>query len=195
MKSNTITRCAIIAPTHHLLHIMAKIVYPVTPAVRFLRAQGVAFTPHLYAYQEYGGAAQAAQALGLALHAVIKTIVLQNDAARGLIMLMHGDREISTRALARALAVKHIAPASPAQVQKWTGYLPGGTSPFGCKTALPVYAEAGIAALPRLYINGGKRGFLLEISPQALQTLPVQFVEAAQPACGDSDSHANEDLP
>lgn len=158
---------------------MSKSDYPVTPAVRFLRAQGVSFIPHVYAYQEHGGALQAAQALGVDEHAVIKTIVLHNELGRGLIVLMHGDRQISTRNLARALAMKHIEPASAAQAQKWTGYLPGGTSPFGCKTALPVYMEASIDDLPRVYINGGKRGFLLEITPQDVHCLPVQRVQVA----------------
>lgn len=158
---------------------MSKVHYPVTPAVRFLRAQGVDFTTHLYAYEAHGGTAQAARELGLDPHEVVKTIVLQDDHQQGLIVLMHGDCEISTRNLARQLHRRHIDAASPAQLGKWTGYLPGGTSPFGCKTALPVYVERSIRALPRLYINGGKRGFLLGIAPQALSCLQAQDVEVA----------------
>lgn len=158
---------------------MAKPAYPVTPAVRFLREHGIDFVPHLYPYVERGGSAHSAAALGVDEHQVIKTIVLQNEAKKGLIVLMHGDRQISTRNLARALGMKHIDAATPAQANKWTGYLVGGTSPFGCKTALPLYVESTIRALPRLFINGGKRGFLVEISPTALDSLNAQDVNVA----------------
>ena len=112
-------------------------------------------------------------------HAVVKTIVLQNEAKKGLIVLMHGDKQISTRKLGRLLGMKHIEPADPQQANKWTGYLVGGTSPFGCKTALPVYMERSIAALDKIYINGGKRGFQVIIRPQDLAVLNPQTVNVA----------------
>lgn len=153
--------------------------YPITPAIRFLREQGIEFRPHLYAYEEHGGTAHSASCLGVAEHQVIKTIVLQNEQKKGLLVLMHGDKQISTRNLARILGMKHIEPASPNQANKWTGYLVGGTSPFGCKTALPVFVEESIWDLPEIYINGGKRGFLVSIAPQALHSLQAQSVQVA----------------
>ena len=158
---------------------MSKPDYPVTPAVRFLRAARAAYTPRLYPYEEHGGTAHSAACLNVPEHQVVKTIVLQNEAKKGLIVLMHGDRQISTRNLARQLGMKHIEPASPQQAAKWTGYLVGGTSPFGTKTALPVFVERSIWDLDTIYINGGKRGFLVEISPQVLHTLHPQSVNAA----------------
>jgi len=158
---------------------MSKEKYPVTPAIRFLREHHIAYEPHVFAYEEHGGTAQTAAELGLNEHQVIKTIVLANEAKHGLIVLMHGDREISTRNLARQLGMKHIEPADPQQANKWTGYLVGGTSPFGCKTALPVYMERSIATLDKIYINGGKRGFLVEISPIALNALAAEAVDVA----------------
>lgn len=140
--------------------------YPVTPAVRFLREHGIEFVPHLYDYQEHGGTAHSAAALGVDEHCVIKTIVLQDENGRGLFALMHGDRQISTRNLARQTGAKHIEPATPQQANKWTGYLVGGTSPFGSKTALPVYVEHSIWTLDTIYINGGKRGFLVALPPR-----------------------------
>lgn len=158
---------------------MAKPDYPITPAIRFLREQDIEFTPHLYDYMERGGTAHSAQSLGVDEHIIIKTIVLQNEQKQGLIVLMHGDKQVSTRHLARQLQMKHIEPAQPSQAQKWTGYLVGGTSPFGTKTALPVYVQASIWALPQIYINGGKRGFLVAISPDVLKTLSAQTVDVA----------------
>lgn len=158
---------------------MAKTHYPTTAAVRFLRACQIDFTPHLYDYQERGGTAHSSACLGVDEHAVIKTIVLQNEHKQGLICLMHGDKQISTRNLARVLGMKHIEPATPEQAHKWTGYLVGGTSPFGCKTALPVYAQASIFRLPEIFINGGKRGFLVALSPDALNSLHVEAVDVA----------------
>ena len=146
---------------------------PVTQAVRALRAAKVAFTPHLYPYVERGGTKHSSDALGVDEHVVIKTIVMEasGDRARPLIVLMHGDREISTQKLARLLGVKDVTPASEAAVEKHTGYLPGGTSPFGTRTALPVYVEETVLALERIYINGGKRGFLVSLAPSVLTTL------------------------
>ncbi len=158
---------------------MAKPDYPITPAIRFLREQGIEFQPHLYVYEERGGTAHSAQCLGVDEHAVVKTIVLQNEQKQGLIVLMHGDKQISTRNLARQLNMKHIDPADPNQANKWTGYLVGGTSPFGTKTKLPVFVEHTVWDLPVIYINGGKRGFLVAVSPNALKSLNAQTVDVA----------------
>ena len=158
---------------------MAKNDVPVTQAVRFLRSKNVDFVPHLYDYQERGGTAHSAECLGVDEHAVIKTIVLQNENKQGLVVLMHGDKHISTRQLARVLGMKHIEPADPKQANKWTGYLVGGTSPFGTKTALPVYVQESILQLPTIYINGGKRGFLVSLSSQDLMVLNPQTVDVA----------------
>lgn len=158
---------------------MSKPDYPVTTAVRFLREHHIDFEPHLYPYVEHGGTAHSAESLGVPEHQVIKTIVLENEQKKGLIVLMHGDRQISTRNLARELGMKHIEPAGPKQANKWTGYLVGGTSPFGTKTRLPVYVERTILDLPVIYINGGKRGFLVAISPAGLQALEAQPVSVA----------------
>ena len=154
--------------------------YPVTPAVRLLRENKVEFEPHLYDYVERGGTAHSAEALGVDEHAVVKTLVLETEARKALIVLMHGDREVSTKRLARRLGVKSVQPCAPDAAQKHTGYLVGGTSPLGTRSPLPVYAERTIFELPRIYINGGKRGFLVSLDPQALRALlPVEEVEVA----------------
>jgi len=158
---------------------MSKPNHPVTPAVRFLRGRKIDFEPYVYTYEEHGGTAQFAALFGIPEHQVVKTIVLQNEQKKGLVVLMHGDRQISTRNLARELGMKHIEPADPRQANKWTGYLVGGTSPFGTKTKLPVYVERTILDLPRIFINGGKRGFQVEISPAALKALDAQPVSVA----------------
>ncbi|WP_274584316.1 Cys-tRNA(Pro) deacylase [Neisseria leonii] len=158
---------------------MGKTDYPITAAVRFLRAHKVDFTPHLYPYAERGGTAHSAACLGVDEHKVIKTIVLQNDRKQGLVVLMHGDKQISTRNLARHLGMKHIEAADPAQAGRRTGYLVGGTSPFGLKTALPVFVEQSIWDLDEIYINGGKRGFLVSVRPEALKHLNPQTVRVA----------------
>ncbi|UOO91655.1 Cys-tRNA(Pro) deacylase [Vitreoscilla stercoraria] len=158
---------------------MAKNDYPVTQAVRFLRSKQVIFTPHLYDYEERGGTAHSAACLGVDEHIVIKTIVCENEKKQGLIVLMHGDKHISTRQLARELGMKHIEPADPKQANKWTGYLVGGTSPFGSKMVLPVYVEASILDLETIYINGGKRGFLVAMQAQDLAVLNPQAVNVA----------------
>jgi Cys-tRNA(Pro) deacylase len=159
---------------------MAKDDYPVTTGVRFLRAQGVAFRPRLYDYAAHGGAARAAAELGEDEHRVIKTLVMETDARQPLLVLMHGDRSVSTKQLARILGVRQVSPASEAHVAKYTGYQVGGVSPFGTRQPLPVYVEASILALDRILINGGKRGFLVEIDPQELvRTLGAQPVEVA----------------
>lgn len=158
---------------------MAKSDYPITAAIRFLRNHNIDFQPYLYDYVEHGGTAHSAECLGVDEHSVIKTIVLQNDKKQGLIVLMHGDKHISTRNLARQLNMKHIDPADPNQATRWTGFLVGGTSPFGTKTALPVFVERSVWDLPVIYINGGKRGFLVAVSPNALNSLNPQSVDVA----------------
>jgi Cys-tRNA(Pro) deacylase len=137
---------------------------PVTQAVRALRAAKVSYQGHLYDYVERGGTAASAQAFGVDEHIVIKTIVLEDERARALVALMHGDASVSTKALARHLGVKLVRPCDPVVAERHTGYRVGGTSPFGLKKALPVYAPASVLALPELYINGGARGFLVTLS-------------------------------
>jgi Cys-tRNA(Pro) deacylase len=142
---------------------------PVTAAVRVLRRQGVAFTDHLYAYEEHGGTAVSARELGVDEHAVVKTLVMEDEGKSPLLVLMHGDRQVSTQRLARALGVKSVAPCAPEAAGRHTGYLVGGTSPFGVRKALPVYMERSILDLPRIYINGGKRGYLVGMDPADAQ--------------------------
>lgn len=153
--------------------------FPITPAVRFLRDHKAEFTPHLYDYVEKGGAAESARQLGIDQHTVIKTLVLETNDKKPLIVLMHGDREVSTKNLARFIRVKSVEPATPEKASKLSGYLVGGTSPFGVRTKLPVYVERTIFDLKRIYINGGKRGFLIEISPDVLIALDPIDVEVA----------------
>ena len=154
--------------------------YPVTPAVRLLREKKVEFEPHLYEYVERGGTSHSAEALGIDEHAVVKTLVMETEARKALIVLMHGDREVSTKQLARHLGVKSVRPCDPQTAQKHTGYMVGGTSPFGTRGRLHVYAERTIFDLPKIYINGGKRGFLVSIDPQVLrEVLHAEEVEVA----------------
>jgi Cys-tRNA(Pro) deacylase len=165
---------------------MAEAKYPVTPAVRVLRAAGIIYEPHLYDYEEHGGTKRAAAELDVDEHAVIKTLVMQTDPKSPLIVLMHGDREVAVGVLAKAIGAKSVTPCDPATAQKHTGYLVGGTIPCGTKTAnLPVYVERTLFDLPRIFINGGKRGFLVALAPDALRrTLPVKEVEVAVPVAG-----------
>lgn len=159
---------------------MSKQNYPITPAVRFLREKQIGFVPQVYPYEEHGGTQHAATTLNVPEHAVIKTLVMEADTHAPLLILMHGDREVSTRQLARAIGARHVEPCSIEKAQKYTGYLVGGISPFGTRTQLPVYAEATLFTLERIYINGGKRGFLVEIAPDDLRTaLAVQAVKVA----------------
>jgi Cys-tRNA(Pro) deacylase len=154
--------------------------YPVTPAVRVLREKNVEFEPHLYDYVERGGTAHSAEALGVEEHAVVKTLLMETDERRPIIVLMHGDCEVSTKQLARTIGVKTVRACDPAAAQKHTGYMVGGTSPFGTRSRLPVYVERTIFELPKIYINGGKRGFLVSICPRELRRLlPIEEVEAA----------------
>lgn len=144
---------------------------PVTAATRMLKQAKVDYTPHLYHYEERGGTSVSARELKVDEHQVIKTLVMEDERRSPLIVLMHGDMEVSTKELARTLAVKSITPCTPDTAQKHTGYQVGGTSPFGTRKPLPVYMEASIQDLERLYINGGKRGFLVGLSPQAVLNL------------------------
>lgn len=146
--------------------------------MRFLRERKVEFVPRLYDYVEKGGTRESARQLGVDEHAVVKTLVLETNEKKPLIVLMHGDKEVSTKNLARNLGVKSVEPATPEKASKLTGYLVGGTSPFGTRTKLPVYAEKSIFLLDKIYINGGKRGFLMEIDPKVLKdTLAAKEVE------------------
>ena len=151
--------------------------FPVTQAVRFLREKKVEFVPHLFDYVEKGGARESARQLGIDVHAVIKTLVFETNERKPLVVLMHGDREVSTKSLARHLEVKSVEPATPERANKLTGYIVGGTSPFGLKTRMPVYAERTIFGLDRIWINGGKRGFLVEIRPEVLRLLGATEIE------------------
>ncbi len=142
-----------------------------TPATQLLRAAGVVFTEHVYDYVERGGTAESARALGWPEHAVVKTLVMQNERAEPLIVLMHGDKQVSTKNLARALGVKSVEPCKPEAAQRHSGYLVGGTSPFGTRKAMPVFVEASVLDLPSLLINGGRRGYLLGLAPAVLLSL------------------------
>ncbi|KIH76421.1 Cys-tRNA(Pro) deacylase [Geoalkalibacter ferrihydriticus] len=150
---------------------MAKDKTPVTPAVRFLRQESIDFTPRLYAYEEKGGTEVSARELGVDEHAVIKTLIMEDDRKNPLIVLMHGDRQVSTKELARQIGARSITACTPEAAHRHSGYLVGGTSPFATRKAMPVYMEKTISALERIYINGGKRGFLVEIAPADLECL------------------------
>ena len=139
-----------------------------TPATQLLRRAGVAFTEHPYDYVERGGTKESARQLDVDEHAVIKTLVMQDEKARPLIVLMHGDKQVSTKNLARAIGVKSVEPCSPEAAERASGYQVGGTSPFATRKALPVYVEATILGLERICINGGRRGFLVGIAPRVL---------------------------
>ena len=153
-----------------------------TPATAMLRARGVDFTEHAYDYVEHGGTAESARQLGLDEHAVVKTLVMQDEAGKPLIVLMHGDCSVSTKNLARQAGRKNIQPCKPEVAQRHSGYLVGGTSPFGVRKAMPVYVEASVLALERIYINGGRRGFLVSLAPDVLTTvLNAQPVHCANP--------------
>lgn len=157
--------------------------YPITPAVRFLRSRKVEFAPHVFDYVEKGGTKHSAEVLAVDEHAVVKTLIFETNERKPLVVLQHGDAQVSTKELARILNVKSIQPAAPERATKLTGYLVGGTSPFGVKTKMPIYAEKSIFDLPRIFINGGKRGFLIEIAPQVLRNvLKVEQVEVKQNA-------------
>jgi len=154
-----------------------------TPATQWLRQHGVGFSEHPYDYVDHGGTAESARQLGVDEHQVVKTLVMQDERAQPLIVLMHGDRQVSTKALARAIGVKAVEPCKPEVAQRHSGYLVGGTSPFGVRKAMPVYVESTVLSLTRLYINGGRRGYLVGLDPAVLSGVlgarPVQCALAA----------------
>ena len=141
---------------------------PMTAAVRVLKQAGVPFTEHPYAYVERGGTAAFAAQAGVDEHAVVKTLVMEDEAKKPFVVLMHGDREVSTKELARVLGVKSVHPCAPETAERHSGYMVGGTSPFGLRKPLPIYVEATVLELARIYINGGKRGFIVGLAPQDL---------------------------
>jgi len=153
-----------------------------THATQLLRKNGIAFTEHLYDYVEHGGTTESARQLGVDEHHVVKTLVMEDETAAPLIVLMHGDRQVSTKNLARQIGAKKVAPCKPEVAQRHSGFLVGGTSPFGTRKAMPVYVQAGILELPGIYINGGRRGYLVGIAPGVLTSLlgakPVQCAGA-----------------
>ena len=142
---------------------------PSTPATRVLKKLGVEFTDHLYSYEEHGGTRVSSLALGVDEHAVVKTLIMENELKKPLIVLMHGDRKVSTKELARQIGCKKVEPCKPETANKHSGYLVGGTSPFGTKTKMPIYVERSILDLDRIYINGGRRGYLVGMDPKELQ--------------------------
>ena len=142
-----------------------------TPATALLRRSKVVFSEHVYDYVDRGGTAESARQLGVDEHAVVKTLVMEDESGRPLIVLMHGDRSVSTKALARALSVKRIAPCAPEVAERHSGYQVGGTSPFGTRKRLPIYVEATVLDLPSIYVNGGRRGYLVGIAPAVLTSV------------------------
>ena len=151
-----------------------------TPATQLLRAQGVEFTEHPYDYVEHGGSAESARQLGLDEHMVVKTLVMQDQDAKPLIVLMHGNRKVSTKNLARQIGAKSVEPCKPEVANRHSGYLVGGTSPFGTKKDMPVFIEESILSLPRIAINGGRRGYLLQLDPQVcVRLLQAKTVQCA----------------
>lgn len=142
---------------------------PVTAAVRFLRVNNVDYSEHLYVYEDRGGTSVSARELGISEHSVIKTLILESFEKKPLLILMHGDRQVSTKRLARLIGTKSISPCAPLVASRHTGYLVGGTSPFGTKRNLPIYVEESIFDLDEIYINGGARGFLVRIEPEVLK--------------------------
>jgi Cys-tRNA(Pro) deacylase len=157
---------------------MAKV--PSTPATRLLREKGVAYTEHLYRYEEHGGTRVSARELGVDEHAVVKTLVMEADAGGPLIVLMHGDREVSTKALARQIGRRSVQICKPEAANRHSGYQVGGTSPFGTRKPMPIFMERSIADLPRMFVNGGSRGFLVGVAPADLvRVLSPTLVEVA----------------
>jgi Cys-tRNA(Pro) deacylase len=153
--------------------VMAKKIAHVseTPATQFLRRHGVSFTEHVYEYVEHGGTAESARQLGVPEHEVIKTLVMQDERAQPLIVLMHGDKIVSTKNLARQIGAKSVEPCTPDVAQRHSGCMLGGTSPFGTRQAMPIWVEESVLALPRICINGGRRGFLVGLAPEVLTRL------------------------
>ncbi len=154
-----------------------------TRATQFLRRHGVEFSEHVYDYVEHGGTAESARQLGVPEHEVVKTLVMQDERAQALVVLMHGDRSVSLKNLARAIGCKKVEPCTPDTAQRHSGYQVGGTSPFGLRKAMPVYVEAGVLALPRIYLNGGRRGYLVGIAPGEL----VRLLDAREVRCASAE--------
>ena len=153
---------------------------PETPATRFLRSHGIAHSNHLYAYEEHGGTRVSARELNVDEHAVVKTLIMEDEHARPLIVLMHGDRKVSTKELARQIGCKKVEPCKPEVANRHTGFLVGGTSPFGTKKQMPLYVEKSILDLPLIYVNNGRRGYLVGVHPHdILRVLQPKVVEAA----------------
>ena len=153
---------------------------PSTPATRLLRQHGVAYTEHPYRYEEKGGTRVSSRELGVDEHAVVKTLVMEDETGAPLVVLMHGDREVSTKALARQLGRKTVQNCRPEVAQRHSGYLVGGTSPFGTRKPMPVYLERSVPDIPRIYVNGGSRGFLVGLDPRDLvRVLAPVLVDAA----------------
>ena len=153
-----------------------------TQATQLLRKHGVAYVEHPYPYEEHGGTSVSARELGVPEHQVIKTLVMQDEAAKPLIVLMHGDCKVSTKNLARSIGCKSVEPCKPEVAQRHSGYMIGGTSPFGIRRSMPIYAEASVLELEKIYINGGRRGYLVGIAPQVLlDLLAVTPVHCALP--------------
>jgi Cys-tRNA(Pro) deacylase len=157
--------------------------HPETPATLFLRKHGIAHSDHCYEYEEHGGTKVSARELNVPEHAVVKTLVMEDEAARPMIVLMHGDRKVSTKELARQAGCKKITPCKPEVAQRHTGFMVGGTSPFGTRKILAVYLEKSILELPLIYINGGRRGYLVGVHPHdLLRLLAPTVVEVGQKA-------------
>jgi Cys-tRNA(Pro) deacylase len=162
---------------------MKEVDYPITPAIRLLREKGIKFIPFVYRYEEHGGTHQFAIEFDVPEHQVIKTLIFETDQKKPLLVLMHGDREVSTKQLARIMGVKQAIPCDANKAQRFTGYQFGGTSPFGTRNSLPVYVEKTILDLQKIYINGGKRGFIIEINPNDLhKVLAITEIDAAIPS-------------
>ncbi|MGN6580770.1 MAG: aminoacyl-tRNA deacylase [Bordetella sp.] len=151
-----------------------------TPATQFLRQHEVEFGEHPYDYVDHGGTGESARQLGVDEHIVVKTLIMEDEDAKPLVVLMHGDREVSTKNLARQIGAKRVAPCKPEVAQRHSGYMVGGTSPFGTRKRMPIWVQASVLALPRIYINGGRRGYLVSIEPAVLvDLLGAKPVEAA----------------
>ena len=154
-----------------------------TPATQWLRKHKIPFGEHPYEYVEHGGTAESAKQLGVEEHVVVKTLIMEDEHAKPLVVLMHGDRTVSTKNLARQIGVKRVEPCKPEVANRHSGYLVGGTSPFGTRKAMPVYVESSILELDQIYLNGGKRGYLVSIAPSVLTTL----LEARPVECASVD--------
>ena len=165
--------------------------HPVTMAIRALRAGGIAFEPHLYPWHPHGGTSASAEALGVEEHAVIKTLIFEDQAGTPLCILMHGDREVSTKQLARHVGAKTVGPCPPDVADRHSGYQVGGTSPFGTRKAMPVYVEESVLGLDRIYINGGRRGFLVGIAPSVL----IRAVAARPVRCANHPAESGHTGP